>query len=603
MELFCDTVDKLYSDPVTKTDLINSLTVPGQPTQTLDAYCQEGLATAGSKFIFTDSSNDPIHCAHLYKDYIRETPGLFLVDGKPDLMKKITDYIDHLVVTGEGLTAQKARTLQGMLPANFTQGYDRIDEQRGVKLPRDHHVHTNTAGGGWYFIVGNMINEAQNKKVGIQIIFYYAPLFPRDFLRSRGIADDAYLLQSMAFSITVESGNTKTYYHNNTGLVSVNTGLAKHSVKSDKRVFFSVGNSFLLSKDNDLAMLDVMATDVDAQGKVMVCSLQLAATKPLFLQGNSRGCTPCVSGAGSLYYSYPRYSVQAVSVAYDGASIMEYTQGTPCTNKNLCPALDRSFFWLDHQWVYALSGAYLDNLLLRALENLSSASPMVGWFWFMAHLDDGRDWTFAASQNKRLDKVPVGEMKVTSNVEGKIVEANGLVSKLFNQGSLVARKWVAVSINTGLAKKKTVTAYLATEFVIQLTTGQEFLVKVDSGTADAAAPVQMYRNGSFVREGTSRIYENVANPQTVLGFGYVEMTFFIVSQQDQDDVTYEILGGALQENQDKISERVRANPGWFLKLQSVIFLIVFAALVILILIVLPVYIFYTIYQKTKKNKI
>jgi predicted secreted hydrolase len=601
MELFCETVDKLYSDTVTKTDLINSLTVPGHPAQTIDAYCQQGLATAGSKFMFTNSSNDPLHCAHLYKAYIRETPELFLVDGKPDLVQKITDYIDYLVVTGEGLTAQKARTLQGMLPANFTQGYDRIDEQRGVRFPRDHHVHTNTAGGGWYFIVGNMINEAQNKKVGIQIIFYYAPLFPREFLRSRGLADDAYMLQSMAFSITVESGATKAYYHNNTGLVSVNTGLAQHSVESDKKVFFSVGNSFLLSKDNDLAMLDVIATDVDAQGKVMVCSLQLAATKPLFLQGNHRGCTPCVSGAGSLYYSYPRYSVQAVSVAYDGASIMEYAQGTPCTDKNLCPKLDRSFFWLDHQWVYALSGAYLDNLSLRALENLSSASPMAGWFWFMAHLNDGRDWTFAASQDKTLDKLPVGEMKVTSNVEGKIVEANGLVSKLFDQGSLVARKWVAVTINTGLAKKKTVTAYLATEFVVRLTTGQEFLVMVDSGTADAAAPVQMSRNGGFVREGTSRIYENVANPQTVLGFGYVEMAFFFVSQQDQDDVTYEILGGALQANQGKISDRVRAKPDWFLKLQSVIFLIFLAALVFLILIVLPIYILYTLYQINKQK--
>ena len=293
--------------------------------------------------------------------------------------------------------------------------------------------------------------------------------------------------------------------------------------------------------------------------------------------------------------------MQAVSVEYDGVSIMEFTQGTPCTDKNLCPRLDRSFFWLDHQWVYALSGAYLDNLSLRALENLSSASPMAGWFWFMAHLDDGRDWTFAASQTQTLNKLPVGEMKVTKYVEGKIVEANGLVSKLFDQGSLVARKWVAVTINTGLAKKKTVTAYLATEFVIHFTTGQEFLVVVDSGPTDAAAPVQMSRNGSFVREGPSRIYANVANPQTVLGFGYVEMAFFFVSQQDQDDVTYEILGGALQANQSQVADRVRAKPNWFMKLQSVIFLIFIAALVFLILIVLPIYILYTLYQINKEK--
>ena len=124
---------------------------------------------------------------------------------------------------------------------------------------------------------------------------------------------------------------------------------------------------------------------------------------------------------------------------------------------------------------------------------------------------------------------------------------------------------------------------------------------VDSGTTDAAAPVQMSRNGGFVREGTSRIYENVANPQTVLGFGYVEMAFFFVSQRDQDDVTYEILGGALQANQGKISDRVRAKPDWFLKLQSVIFLIFLAALVFLILIVLPIYILYTLYQINKQK--
>lgn len=568
-------IGNVYRNPQYLQDLQNSL---GLSAGSISKYC-DSMQTVGGQFVLLNANNDPLRLAHLYRDFLIETPDVFLVDNKPELVQAILDYVENLILTGEGLTPKRASILNGILPAQYSQGYDRIHHK--IEFPRDHHIKTNVST-GWYFLVGNVFSVNQRTKYGFEIIFWYYPIFPKDFLRSRSLPDDAFLVQSVTVALTVTASPTNnSYYCNATGLVMTNSGAAKHSLPEDKRVFFSVGNSSLLSDADDLSKLTVVARDVDIQtGAPIVMSLKLTATKPLFYEGNGKGCTPCIAGLGTLYYSYPRYSVEDVQLQYGTAAAMIAKDFD----------LKDSMFWLDHQWAYGFfAAAYPENLMVRSLSNFYT-SNFSGWYWFMGHLNDGRDFTFSVSCDNHLDSLPSGDVLKTDKTEGKVISAVGTPSQLYTNGKLLAKNWISVKIGS-IGSSVTVTAFVPTECIITIA-GEDFVMKADYPT-----PISRNRQGAYVREGSVTIHSaDTASGGSgpVIGHGFMEMTGWFVSQDDLDRSIYSELGGALQDNRPHIASLSRRNPYWSLKLQSFLFLAFLTVIIILLFVLLPLYIIYII---------
>ena len=251
MQKFCSSANTVYSDVDSQnypTDLRAALGV-----KDLEDYCEK-LESSGAQYRFINNFNSPMDLGNLYRSFLRETPDILLVDGKPGLVKQIQDYVENLMVLGQGLTPQRALILNGLLPPQFCQGFKRLHNK--LKFPQDHHVDTNSMA-GWYNITGNLILAADKSQLGITIYFRYQPIFPREFLHSKGLPSDAYLN----------------------------------------------------SKDSNLENLVIGAVDLDSgTGLPISVRLVLKSEKPMIAHYNyySQG------------YSYPRYTVADLGLQYNG---------------------------------------------------------------------------------------------------------------------------------------------------------------------------------------------------------------------------------------------------------------------------------------------
>ena len=350
MQKFCSSANTVYSDVDSQnypTDLRAALGV-----KDLEDYCEK-LESSGAQYRFINNFNSPMDLGNLYRSFLRETPDILLVDGKPGLVKQIQDYVENLMVLGQGLTPQRALILNGLLPPQFCQGFKRLHNK--LKFPQDHHVDTNSMA-GWYNITGNLILAADKSQLGITIYFRYQPIFPREFLHSKGLPSDAYLVQSVY--LTVSTGST--FSHNSGGLVMSNSDAATHSIALQSQVFFSVGNSYLNSKDSNLENLVIGAVDLDSgTGLPISVRLVLKSEKPMIAHYNyySQG------------YSYPRYTVADLGLQYNGKTAVATDF-----------LMDQSFFRVDHRWVFGgmtNMHTYVENPLLRAISNFYKKTPEV----------------------------------------------------------------------------------------------------------------------------------------------------------------------------------------------------------------------------------
>lgn len=577
IDALCQKTGAVYKNSLFGTDQKNAIGVAD-----LSDYCRK-LETVAAAKIFVDDSNDPMTLAGLYIKFIDETPSVFLVDANPDLVSLIRQYVVQLIGTGEGLSLQRALILNTLLPAQYCQGFDSIKE--GVVLPRDHHINSNVES-GWYFIVGNLATKSGDA-YGIEIVFFHFPVFPRYFLLQNGYPESAFLCFYVTAAVMQKS--TNVYVHNASGIVSPNNGLVKYSRptdglnKNDGNVFLAVGNTYFASEQNDLSHIQVNLQDVDSAGNPMVVFMKLSATKPLFYQGDNVGCAPCVDSAGTLYYSYPRYKIDQIRFQFNNSAVID----------EQTIDLAKSIFWLDHQWTYRFfNPSYLDNVLLRSISNLSRRK-IEGWYWFLGHLDDGRDFTFADLIYERVEKLPVGDVVSDGLMGAKIIDVSGKASDFTRDCSLTSKKWTAspVRMENNFPESSTVTVYLPTECLLRIG-NEEFLM-----VADIALPVSVSRRGGVVREGICTIYKNDAG-RTRLGVGYIENQSWMVSQADQDRLTFGILSGLLKDENEMVSTLSRREPSASVKVFSVLF-IIFLVVVVLCAVAFTGYIGYKLYRNWK----
>jgi hypothetical protein len=98
-------------------------------------------------------------------------------------------------------------------------------------------------------------------------------------------------------------------------------------------------------------------------------------TKPSF--NGKGGCSPCISGAGTLYWSYTQFTTQSTLSIPSGT--LNLTNGDG---------------WLDHQW---LRGNDPQQLIIKLLNNIKQLSSFTGglgrYMWINLHIPKGSNGT------------------------------------------------------------------------------------------------------------------------------------------------------------------------------------------------------------------
>ena len=517
-DLKCSKLSEIY-DTISRTDIENIL-----DNNNLDSYCNNMLNTHKTQLL--DDSNDPVVLAKLFEKYIESTPNLFLVKRNESLLTKIKQYVQESITSERGITPFQALILsQSFLPPKFTQGFD--DIPNNIHFPQDHHIHKNT-NIGWYFLVSN-INTLEGLKYGVVLIFWYLPIFPEPFLVSNNIDPKSFFCHFITFTIT--DIMNQTFYKNNSGLVNNNTGLLNSSTLQDGHIHYTSGKNLLYSKEDNLSHLFINVEDTSVNQDSMSIQMEIKASKPLFLQGDG-GCAPCFDRTGSLYYSYPRYSIENIILSVNSKILVSNT------------TIDKlnSFVWLDHQWTYQMMReTYFKNTFVQALSNITPKPSFNGWFWFCGHLMDGRDMT-AVVASKYIDSLPIHH-KTYENLAYKMINKNGSTSELKVDGSMVAKHWKSMKWNS-------ITLFVPTEWDLYMG-NERFTFK-----SLYDFPIFPNRMGDFVREGPVSIYKE----NELIGEGFAEVAGFLSSKEDYFNYKLELLGSNLKQDSDFITQNKISNP-------------------------------------------
>jgi hypothetical protein len=398
----------------------------------LDPVTQSSLAQ-----VFTDGAppsdvcsamslgvNSPQFLAGLATDYIT---GLKSVPLTPSFAARYNLFLDYLAAAaqGPGITPQQLLLIWSSLGDPAFAGYERLPTKAPyLTFPADHNMHFGVQT-EWYFLVGNGVAPnasgvagSPTVPYGVEFMVMMHDLFPLNFLTARGIDPAAFRFYDIHFGVTIGAGAGAQYFRSpSVILVPGSSGAVNYSPLSPGAPFFlSIGDcAFASTSDKDLFPMNVQCTALDQNANRVTVALSVAATKPFFLEG-AQGCEPCVSGLGTLYYSYPSLSATG-TLAYSGGTLT-----IPADGK----------WWLDHQWMAGMPGGYPNSLTLRAYLALRP-NPFVGWDWFewsVGGVPDGSgalwkstDFTMYATRSAPLAAIPAGEIMEKAN--GKIIDTGG----------------------------------------------------------------------------------------------------------------------------------------------------------------------------------
>jgi len=335
------------------------------------------------------------------------------------LYQKLTEHCSSL-------TAQQAYALNHLLGRDSSRGYHEIPEEANLQFPRDYPPQLGYQV-GWHFFVGNCTSE-DGKDYGILVSFYRYALLPPPIARHFGLTDIENQIYELQLAVAEAGGE---HIQAKPFAVAGTTGVV--SIK--KQPFdYSIGKNRIKSQNKDeLFPLNVQAWGVNLGGEKPIeieVSLNLSSNKELLLQGN-KGCLPCCSGIGTLYYSATNLSLESGSILkIDGEDIK----------------LKEGKFWHDHQWGNALEP--LGNprsKLMRAASNLTEPSQSRGWDWFMAHFEGDREITmYAPHTDSNLEfyhqtgSKPPGTMDVP--VAGQFIDKDHTIVDV--KGRLKVDGWV-----------------------------------------------------------------------------------------------------------------------------------------------------------------
>ena len=539
----CENIYNIYKN-ITKTDVEHLL-----DTNNLQKYCYTLLESNKTKLL--DSSNDNMTIARLFETYLYSVPNVFLVKRNNELLDKIKKYVKESIQSEIGLTPIQATVLMyNLLPPKYTQWNQDVPTQ--IIFPDDHHMHKEQY--GWYFIVGN-INTNTHKKYAVVLILWYFPIFPKKFLQDQNYSVNDFTCQFITYTLT--DIHNQNFYKNNSGIVMYNTGLLHHSMpqySTTNPIIYSSGKNIMKSQSENLNKLYIHFEDISTNNELLTFDCTLDAIKPYFLQGKD-GCLPCIDRVGSLYYSYPRYQIEYINIKSNNVQMVQTSDIDPSS----------SLFWLDHQWTYQLfSESFVNNIFLRAYLNIKKTPSFNGWFWFLGHLQDGRDFT-AVVMSKRLSKLPTHH-ETYENMGYTIINKDGSTEP-FKMGTMVAKHWKSIHWNDDLE------LWVPTEWDLHFD-DERFTLKslYDS-------PIFENRTGDFVREGPVSIYKH----KKIVGEGFSEMAGVFTNIRSYYYNKLKILGGSILEDKESIINILIEKPNDQIVISYSFFILFFLFIIFIIL--------------------
>jgi predicted secreted hydrolase len=360
--------------------------------------------------------NRPQVMAYLMRNYIEGLPSVRFVSSYGARYKLLVDYL-HRAEKNAGITIEQMLFIWSFLGKNAFDGYSRV--YAPLQFPCDHNLHFGTQA-EWYFLVGTGSAPAADGTLvayGVEMMFMMHDIFPTKYASAQGFNVSDFRVYDVHFAITIApQGQQATHYRSpKIVLVSGASGLVAYSPGDEYApMSLQIGDSYMRSQSvGDLFPMAIQFVAVDQKGAPMRATLSVTATKPFFAQGD-KGCTPCISGLGSLYYSYS---------ALRATGTITYGE-TPTTL--VLPPEHLGKWWFDHQWMAGMSTpGYPTSLALRALSNVTKGTPFVGWDWFEWSIPStNTDFTMNAARSTEITTVPSGEVKIEAT--GKIIDATGV---------------------------------------------------------------------------------------------------------------------------------------------------------------------------------
>ncbi len=337
----------------------------------------------------------------------------------PNYTKRYSTLIDEI---GDFSPQQAYIASTFFVGNNGTQGYDQMPEAANFQFPHDHEPKLRTKV-GWHFFVGSAWDK-QGQEYGIELMFFRVALMPPELARKNGLSD----IENQVIEIQLGISKAGDRHHQADPIVVAGTtGLIDFSAGPFN---YSVGKNHIKSTKKDQYLpVTVVAKGVDrgddSDFEVGV-DLTFTEGKETLLQGGN-GCSPCIAGMGTLYYSIPNLKLKPGSTINYGGKVI---------------TLDKGTFWFDHQWGF-LNGNP-DSEVLRAAGNIGKPGP-AGWDWYMVQFNGNRQLTMSALHSNQYLKYyfqtgPTPPDTMTVPVTGKYFDENK--NMIICTGTLTIDRWV-----------------------------------------------------------------------------------------------------------------------------------------------------------------
>ncbi len=350
-------------------------------------------------------------------------------------------------------------------------GFARVTAPRPFTFPADHGAHPAYQTEWWYY-TGNLTDD-DGQPYGFQLTFFRRGLTASPTPRSSAWAADSIYLAHFAVT-DVTNGQ---FYH--TSRVSRGAAGLAGATADPFRVFLE---DWQVTGDvrGEPATMRLQAADATTtDGGDVALDLRLTSTKPPVLQGD-RGFSQKGREAGqaSYYYSFTRMAATGTLTLGD-------------------TTLDvRGLAWMDHEW---------------GTQMIDAAA--IGWDWFSAQLDDGRELMYA--EIRRDDAAaPVYRYAVLIDAQGTPTVLDADTARL-----TVTDEWQSPASGATYPSAWQLALPAAN---IDLTIRPLIPNQEHTGTI-------VYWEGAVAYNGTQRLPDGSTRP--LVGTGYVELTGYAEAQQ------------------------------------------------------------------------
>jgi hypothetical protein len=524
--------------------------IDSQTAQDYEAITTKPLCDASNnklvQTLLNTKTNDFMQNAKLMYDFVDTLPSVFLLPQLKKNLDAIKNVITQKMKENKGLSPTQMLVIRSMLPPQAFDGYDKIPDT-GLKLPEDHKMHL-TATSDWWFFVGQMY-LSDGTLVAPEVQFNVTNIFPSTFLQKHKLSPTDYAYPELHLSLSIVKDGKQYYLKNNSTLINGGSGLVYFNVnEKDSFLPLQLGSSNYIKLYAD-GNIEMNVTDKDQFHNTMSCKLLLHPNKAPFMQGTDNGCAPCISGLGSLYYSYTNLSLVKGDVTFS----IDNKVTTSTTNKGK--------FWIDHQWAYGTppTRGYVDSWILRAISNVMKATEkegaITGWNWYEMQLDDNTEITGAYMFHQLFLQDP-GTFKIT------VPDGFQMITK-DSKRKIIAQTIITLTDFMEYQQTNMKSMYYPTTALLRFSDPSipDIRLKVDVNF-----PVHYFRNGFIYREGPATLYNELKN--TKIGQGFFEIVMNAPAEN-----TRQVQATLLQIPEKVVAEITDEKVSKWVQVQSYLFLL------------------------------